>query len=153
MQTVDNNLYTIQLSPSEQNSYSYTAFILTIENKTDNDIDLIWDRTYYLNEGKTSGGFMFEGIIYRDRNNPKPPDVVFPKIKFQKTIMPNILAAFSARGVGWYYNAMPNGENGIYVTLIVNGKEVREKLTVDIFVGYDESKREKTGLGELLQRQ
>jgi hypothetical protein len=136
MQTVDNNLYTIQLSPSEQNSYSYTAFILTIENKTDNDIDLIWDRTYYLNDGKTSGGFMFEGIVYKDRNNPKPPDIVFPHIKFQKTIMPNILVEFASRGSGWVANAMPDGENGIYVTLIVNGKEVREKLTVNISAKY-----------------
>jgi len=136
IQTVDNNLYTIQLTPSEKNSYSYTAFILTIENKTDKDIDLIWDRTYYLNDGKTSGGFMYEGIVYRDRSNPKPPDIVFPKIKFQKTIMPNILVEFSARGAGWYANAMPDGENGIYITLIVNGKEVREKLVVNLSAKY-----------------
>jgi len=136
MQTVNNDLYSIQLLPTAENRYSFTAFELTIENKTNNDIDVIWDRTYYLNEGKTSGGFMNEGIVYKDRNNPRSPDVVFPKIKFQKTIMPNILVYFSAGKIAWYHDQMPDGENGIYITLIVNGKEVREKLVVNLSAKY-----------------
>lgn len=85
---------------------------------------------------KTSGGFMYEGIAYQDRNNPKPPDIVFPKIKFQKTIIPNILVEFSSRRWVWYTNEMQDGENGIYITLNVNGKEVREKLVVNLSARY-----------------
>lgn len=57
MQIVNNDLYSIQLTPSMENRYSYTAFDLTIENKTDNDIELIWDRTYYLNDEKNKRWF------------------------------------------------------------------------------------------------
>ncbi len=146
---IESNLYTIQLAPTDATNYSYRAFELTIENKTDKDIDLIWDRTYYLQGGQTTGGFLFEGVIYRDRNESKPPDIVFPKQKFVKIVYPNILAEFDKR---WHHNVLPNGENGIYLSLKVEKEEIREKLTVNIFAGYDESQRYQTGLGELVQK-
>ena len=128
IQKVNTDSYSIELNPVGY--YGYTGFVLMIENKTEKDIELIWDKTYYLNNDATSGGFMFEGIVYKDRNNPKPPDVIFPKTKLIKTIWPNNLVSFSN---GWYNSPMPDGDNGIYVTLNVNGKETREKLTVKLF--------------------
>jgi len=147
VQKIDNSLYSIQLIPSLADNYSYHAFDLIIENKTDKDIELVWDRTYYLYNGQTSGGFMFEGVVYRDRNDPKPPDILFPKKTFQKTIYPNIYATFYK---GWSYSVLPNGENGIYLSLKSQNGEMREKLTLNIFAGYDESQRAKTAVGKLL---
>lgn len=149
IQEINNDLYSIQLIPSFVDNYGYHAFDLIIENKTDKDIELAWDRTYYLYGGQTSGGFMFEGIVYSQRNDPKPPDILFPLKQFRKTIYPNIYATFNK---SWYYSTLPNGENGIYLSLKVKSVELREKLTVNIFAGYDEAKRYKTGLGELLQK-
>lgn len=48
---------------------------------------------------------------------------------------------------------MPNGENGIYLSLKHQGIELREKLTVNLFAGYDESQRYKTAWGKLFQVQ
>ena len=148
-QIFENNLYTIQFAPTDATSYSYQAFVLIIENKTDKDIDLIWDRTYYLQNGQTNGGFLFEGVIIRDRNLSKPPDIIFPQKTFRKTIYPNVLASFDKY---WYYDTLPNGENGIYLSLKSQNVEIREKLTVNIFAGYDESQRYQTGLGEVFQK-
>ena len=77
--------------PSENDTYSakldfvakyeslYNGMVLTIQNKTENEIEVVWDKTHYLDNGQTNGGFMFAGIIYADRNNPKPNDIIFPK--------------------------------------------------------------------------
>ena len=61
----------------------------------------------------------------------------------------NILASFDKY---WYYATLPNGENGIYLFLKCQNAEMREKLTVNIFAGYDESQRYQTGLGEVVQK-
>ena len=74
---------------------------------------------------------MFEGIVFKDRNNSKSNDVIFAKNKFQKTIWPNNLVSFD-RTVGWLHYAMDMGDNGIYITLITNGKEIREKLLINM---------------------
>ena len=149
VQKIDNKLYTIDFTPSDADSYGYRAFSLTIENKTDKDIELNWDRTFYLQGGQTKGGFLFEGIFLRDMNAPKPPDILFPKKTFSKTIFPNALATFNKY---WRHDPLPNGENGIYLSLIIENAELREKLTVNVFTGYDESQRYQTGLGKLLDK-
>lgn len=131
---VSNELYSIKLIPSMQNGYSYTAFDLIIENKTNDDIELIWDKTHYISDGQTSGGFMFEGVVYKDRNYSKQSDIIFPKILFKKTIYPNNLVNYSK--TGWYNNYMQNGENGIYLTLKIKDKEYHEKLKTIIFADY-----------------
>lgn len=125
-------MYSIEASPTAYDGIfgSYTAFNLIIENKSDNDIEIIWDRTAYIKLDNTSGGFMFEGIVYKDRNNPKPPDVVFPKSTFSKRIWPNTLVGFYK---GWYHSGMPMGNNGIYLTLKTNGVEFKEKITFSIY--------------------
>jgi hypothetical protein len=146
IQTINNDLYSIKLKPIYETNYGYTAFDLTIINKTNDDIELNWDRTYYLSEGQTTGGFMFEGVIYKDRNEFKPPDIIFPKITFNKILYPCILANFNR---GWYHSQIPTGETGIYITLKVNGKDRHEKLLLNTSAGYDEGKREKTFWGRL----
>jgi hypothetical protein len=130
-QVVDNGFYSIQLLPSGRANHGFTSFDLTIENKKDSDIDLVWDKTYFIYNGQTNGGFMFEGIVFKDRNNPKSNDVIFAKNKFQKTIWPNNLVSFDTT-IGWYHYPMNMGDNGIYITLIVNGKEIREKLLINM---------------------
>lgn len=149
-QRIDKNTYSIQLTPTGMGTYGYIAFDLTIENKTDSDIELVWDRTSYLQGGQTTGGFMFEGILYKDRNEPKQSDFLFPQKTFSKTIYPSIYANFNN---GWYHNPMPNGENGIYLSLKHKGVELREKLIVNLFAGYDESQRTKTVWGKLLNKE
>jgi len=78
---------------------------------------------------------MFEGTVYRDRNNPKPPDVIFAGSTFSKTIWPSNLVHFSGgRYASWMHENMPAGENGVYLTIKVGGEEIRDKLTVLISI-------------------
>jgi hypothetical protein len=131
--TVENEQFIAQIKPVWQYG-TCRGFVLTIVNKTDKNIEVNWNKTLYISGGQTSGGFMFEGVVYKDRNNQKPPDVVFAKGTFTKTIWPNNLVSFSAGSAyvygGWLNEAMPAGENGAYLSLSIDGKEVSERLVV-----------------------
>lgn len=130
-QTSSNNYFITKISP--MCTYLCTAFSLTIENKTNKNIEIDWNKTLYILNGRTSGGFMFEGIVFRDRNNPKPPDIVFANKSFTKTIYPNNLVSFtSGRGGGWEHDGMPSGENGVYLTVKIGNEEISEKITLYI---------------------
>ncbi len=108
-----------------------TAFDLTIKNKTDKDLEIDWNKTLYIDSGTTSGGFMFEGVVYMKRNDPKPPDVVFAHGTFSKIIYPNNLVSFvSGRYGGWTNGSLGFGETGVYLTVGVEGKEMHEKIIV-----------------------
>lgn len=118
----------------------YNSFRLSLTNKSDKDIEVDWNKTLFISQGQTSGGFMFEGVVYSTRNNPKPPDVVFAHSSMSKIIYPNALVFYSSNvgsltGInygGWNHAYMGSGENGIYLSVIVEGKEIKEKLTVNL---------------------
>lgn len=131
MQISTNDFFVAKISPLCPNGCK--AFSLTIENKTDKDMELDWNKTLYISNGKTSGGFMFEGVVYKDRNNPKPPDIIFAKSTFSKTIWPNNLVYFSSGKYGkWRNEDMPTGENGVYLTVKVGSQEIKEKITINL---------------------
>jgi hypothetical protein len=131
-QKITNDSYEVLLSPTrvwtEWNCYD--SFALGISNKTDKNIEVVWDKTLFICNGTTLGGFMFEGVVYKDRNNPKPNDIVFPKQKFIKTIFPNTFVGLGQ--YGWTHKCFPAGEVGAYVVMKANGQEVSEKVTVVI---------------------
>jgi len=109
------------------------AFSLTILNTTDQDIEIDWNKTLFINNGQTSGGFMFEGVVYKDRNNQKNPDIIFGKNIFSKTIWPNNLVSYvSGQYGGWRHTPMSPGENGVSLVIKTKDQELRENMTVDL---------------------
>lgn len=131
--TVSNSVFSATLTPV-CTGYGCSGFILSIQNKTDQNLELDWNKTLYVTSGQTSGGFMFEGVVYKDRNNPKSPDVIFANSSFLKTVYPNNLVEYSGGqyGIGWFNASMPEGENGAYLTVVVGSKEMHAKLSVNL---------------------
>jgi len=123
--TVENAQFKVILEPILVRT-GYRAFVFSIINKTDRNIEINWNKTLYIRGGQTSGGFMFAGVVYKDRNNPKPPDIVFGNNKCDKGLLPNILVDYHSRK--WRHYSMPQGENGVYLSLLIDGKEVNEHL-------------------------
>ncbi len=107
----------------------YKSFQLLINNNSGSDIELDWNKTLYILNDQTYGGFMFGGVRYMTRDSAKPPDVILPGSLFKKTIWPNYLVFYSK---GWYHAFFPEGRNGIYLTLRVEGKKINEKLFIEI---------------------
>lgn len=132
IQQADNEYYSVQLEPIGRCEEIYNGFMLTVVNKSSQDMEIDWNKTLYLHNGQTNGGFMFEGVIYKDRNNQKPPDIVFANSTFKKAIWPNSLASFGGYKPQWGNGPLRAGENGVYLTMRMNGQEVHEKLTMNI---------------------
>lgn len=109
----------------------YKGFMFTIHNKTSNNIEVVWSKCFYLQNGEKNGNFMSAGMSNRERKKPMPDEVVPGDGLFQKEIFPSNLAEFSSLALAWVYNPMKAGENGILLTLKVGGKELTEKLTVN----------------------
>ena len=154
VRTVSNEFFDATLQPVFV-SGGYKGFALGIKNKTKKNIEVNWNKTLFISNGQTSGGFMFPDGVYAERNNPKMPDIVFPDVEFGKGLMPNVLVAYDAgtsgvsgqvigrkyyqgtpgtTGIGWWHQPMPSGVNGIYLTMIVDGKEINETLTVNLLL-------------------
>jgi hypothetical protein len=132
--TVDNELLTASIQPICHGWAGCDSFLLRIVNKTDKDIEVNWNKTLYIRNGQTSGGFMFEGVMYADRNNNKPPDVVFKQSSFTKVILPsNLVTLDTGKGGGWRNIAMSNGSHGLYLTVVVSGKEISQRVELSIF--------------------
>ena len=132
--------YTRDKSKAIIRTKDYTMFIsdletnygLRIDNLSKYDLEIDWNKTSFIRQNTTDGGFMFEGIRYMDRNNYKNPTIILSKSSFYTNIYPNNLAYFSGGqyGSGWVNGKIPDGENGVYLVFKINAKEYREKLLI-----------------------
>jgi len=130
----ENNDTKISLRPIHSDYYdeeypghdAYNRFILTVENKTDKVIELNWNKTNFISDGMSQGGFMLPAILFVDKDQPRQSDVVFAKSVLKKDIYPSSLAEF---GKGWYNAPVVVGETGAFITLNIDGKEYQNKLT------------------------
>lgn len=133
----------ISLSAAEGENKNVSSLLLSVENKSNNDLEIDWNKTVYLMNGSSNGGFMFDGIVYLQRNAPKSPDVVLSKNRLDKIILPNNLVSFENN---WHHEELPEGENGISLVYVMNGTEKRATATIVI-----EKKIEKTEYGKQVE--
>jgi hypothetical protein len=87
-----------------------TGFQFSLKNKTDSQLKFNWNETYYMRNGQQEGGFMFGGIVYKDRYNEKAPEILKGNRKLTRTLWPNDLVFFDNR---WRHRPMEAGDNGI----------------------------------------
>ena len=64
------------------------SFELTLNNKTENVLEIDWNRSYYINNGRADGGLYYDGIVVAQRNNPRSPEIILPNSFFQKKLVP-----------------------------------------------------------------
>ncbi len=110
----------------------YTGMFLELHNKTNQDVSINWDETFYLQGGAPNGGFSLQGTTGA---RLKGYDVVFPNETFVTTIYPSNLVDASSTGtltdpkLDYLHKPMPKGENGIDIKVRVGFEDVRQKLT------------------------
>ncbi len=109
---------------------AYKGFILTIYNKTPDNIEVDWSNTFYVYAGQKEGGFWFEGIPYKDRKKPVPPDTI-TGVMFTKEIYPDKLFTLSQIAGAYVHEETKTGENGVQLTVKVDGKPISETLTLN----------------------
>lgn len=122
--------YYVSITPIHTKNYYY-AFRLIVKNHTDEELAVDWNKTEYIFEEESNGGFMFDGIEYKDREERKPRGIVPPNDIFIKTIWPNALVE---KNKDWSHQPMDDGRHGIEITIIGNNKVYKEKLMLSISV-------------------
>ena len=129
MQQASNEYYAATISPIFIFD-GYKGFLLYIHNKSPEDLDVVWENTFYIYNGKKEGGFLLRGMRSGDKLDT--PSIVSGSM-FSKEIFPAKLAEFSTLAMSTIYNPMQPGENGILLSVKVGGKEITETLTLNVF--------------------
>jgi hypothetical protein len=111
------------------NVMGYKGFTLCIKNKTDKTLKLDWNKTYYLVNDQPYGRFYYKGVFLMGRKDFRPPSLILPNGNFLKDIYPNDLLKFHG---SWWFEELPEGENGVYLTVMIGEMEINEKMVVNI---------------------
>jgi hypothetical protein len=139
IQTADNSYYSAQFEPLSEGKSFFDAFRLSINNKTSNDLQIDWNNTRYLYNGRDLGIFVFKGIQPKDiKNLTIPLDIIPSGHTFSKEISPLKLIAREplsrkGRDAGKItFGLIPNGESGILLFIRQNDTPIKEKMAVKI---------------------
>ena len=75
---VSNQYFRAWIKPASYDNVKggYRAFLLTVQNKTDDVIVLDWNASRFIENGRENGGFIFSGVLYSMKDDPKAPDDV-----------------------------------------------------------------------------
>jgi hypothetical protein len=127
IKTVSNTFFNASITPVFRFN-GYKGFVLNMHNKTAETIEIDWNNTFYIHSGNKDGGFWFESIQNDTQKKLKPSPVAAGEM-FTIEIFPAKLRVLS-RMAGAYVNEdMGPGENGIFITVTVQGKTISETLT------------------------
>lgn len=139
IQAADNSYYNVRFEPLKDGFNFFAGFRLEVSNKTRKDLEIDWNKTRYLYNGRDGGVFVFRGIRPEDiKNSTIPPDVIPAGQSFSKRISPYRLLARAPlarndKNAGEISSGpIPNGENAIVLFVTQNGNAIQEKLTVNI---------------------
>ena len=131
IQKVRNTAFDAEISPC-CSSAGCASFVLKVRNKTDRNLEIDWDKTLFVSKNQIRGGFNFEGIESKNRQAQRRSDVILPGCSMTTSIRPNDLKYYSSGKYGGWLQPMSSGENGVYLTVVIDGREFSEKLTVDL---------------------
>jgi len=140
-QTLNSQSYDIGLEPLKRDAEYFNWFHLTVTNKTSDDMEIDWNRTRYIHNGKDAGPFIFAGIVPESvKNNTIPGAVIQGGDTFARDIVPLKLIAFTplreqsidTENHNIRAGLIPEGENGISLVIRQDGRSARAKLIVNI---------------------
>jgi len=140
-QTLNGGPYDIVLEPLKQEADFFNWFRLTVKNKTTLDMEVDWNRTRYIHNGKEAGPFVFAGVVPESVRNGTVPGALIPAgTTFVRDIIPFKLIAFTPlrdqtidteqRNI--LPGLIPEGENGVSLIILQNGKRARARVSVNI---------------------
>jgi hypothetical protein len=124
---ISNHCFDASIEPSPSYPKGYTSFLLTVKNKTERDLTIDWNRSFYIRDGATKGG-----LDNRNRcpSGKKDPDTIFPQGVFSTYVFPDVLLV--EEWMGCDHDYLPVGDNGVMLSVTCEGKEIREKMNVRI---------------------
>lgn len=139
LSSAENPYFSAKFEPLKGKHDFYNLFRLTVANKTDKDLELVWNETRYLKNGKDKGVFVYRGIGAANIKNP-PPEVIKAGETLTRDICPSVLIAYRPlRDInaplgegGVFCGHVAAGKHGILITVRGDGGDIRERLAVKI---------------------
>ncbi len=140
-QTLNSQSYELGLEPLQKDADFFNWFRLTVVNKTGKDMEIDWNRTRYIHNGKDAGLFVFAGVVPESvKNATIPGAVITAGSTFTRDIAPHKLIAFTPlreQSIDTEQNNLiagliPAGENGIFLVILQDGKSARSRVVVNI---------------------
>jgi len=121
----------------------YNRFRYQFTNKTNGDLIIDWSETFYLRNGKKYGHFGWEGLTFEQLREVKeePEITIAPGKKDTTEIFPAKLIGWKEEGVrmkattpeaGFTLTPLPEGENGMSIAVLKDGKLLRKNIMVKI---------------------
>ena len=144
LQTVNTSSFEVRLEPLKAEGYDYyNRFRYQFTNKTNGDLIIDWSETFYLRNGKKYGHFGWEGLTFEQLREVKeePKITIPPGKKDTVEIFPAKLIGWKEEGVrmkattpeaGFTNAPLPEGENGMSIAVLQDGKLLRKKIVVNI---------------------
>ncbi len=144
MQTVSTSIFEVKLEPLRAEGYNYyNKFRYQFTNKTNGDLIIDWSETFYLRNGKKYGHFGWIGLTFEElREIKEQPDItIAPGKRDIIEIFPLKLIGWKEEGVrmkantpeaGFTNTPLPEGENGMSIAVLKDGKLLRKKILVNI---------------------
>ena len=144
MQTVSTTHYEVKLEPLRAEGYNYyNQFRFTFTNKTNGDLIIDWSETFYLRNGKKYGHFGWIGLTFEElREIKEEPDITIAPGKTDTVeLFPVKLIGWKEDGVrmkattpeaGFTLTPLPEGENGMSIAVMQDGKLLRKKILLNI---------------------
>jgi hypothetical protein len=133
--------YAVTFEPIKKDKAFFSLFRLSITNKSDTALEVDWNKTRYLFNGKPNGPFVFKGVDPENVKNLTIPANTIPAGgHLTMNIAPFRLIAWSpVRDEGRFTNEaaiaagyIPPGVSGISLVLLKDGKSEALKMTVTI---------------------
>jgi hypothetical protein len=144
VQSAGNANFEAKLEPLRAEGHDYfNSFRFGFSNKTNKDLIIVWSKSYYLHNGKKRGLFGWEGLTFEQLKGLKAePDQTFPAGESSSIrIFPLQLLGWKGLGEkkkgstpeeGFSLGVIPQGENGLSLAVKLDGKLIREKISVNI---------------------
>ena len=124
---ISNNCFDASIEPSPKYPKGFNSFLLNVKNKTDKELTIDWDRSFYIRGGATNGGIDYMDRCHVDK---KEPGIIFPGGSFTTYIFPEFFLVEEWRGCDHEY--LPVGDHGVMLSVTCEEKEFREKMNVRI---------------------
>jgi hypothetical protein len=152
IQKVGNDYFEIEFEPELAAGYHFfNGFRFVVTNKTDKELKIAWEETYYLYNDRRFGRFVGEDILSTEgldfekyKELTKGLVVIIPAGQMKSHLLyPVKLIARqplvdpygrqpASRGGAYSPGPIPAGKSGIEFVVKQNGKEKREKLNVNL---------------------
>jgi len=144
MQTVSTSTFEVKLEPLKAEGYNYyNTFRYQFTNKTNGDLIIDWSETFYLRNGKKYGHLGWVGLTFNElRELKEQPDITIAPGKTDTVeLFPLKLIGWKEDGVrmkattpeaGFTNTPLPEGENGMSIAVLKDGKLLRKKILVNI---------------------